>query len=270
MNQLIEMKPSRLSERDLNFGQLCNLKYLCDYCSLDRTYALAELFNNNSRKLQIEEKIFLINYVVTRKAFKEEEFKLYRTKHNKQVILSKQQVAEGGYSVIKEELQDSLELLLDLSTPEEIAAIKKEREKQILNDLQSNEFQILEWGEELLAFCPSRNIVFYDNNLSECIKYYGSTIRCNFMQPYIYDNKIWIARYNSPQTCKEEKTPFPIFTNNMYLRLYKSQVNPEDYFTISMKKIAAHPILYEAVGPENQAIIDSVLSEKDTNKVPKL
>lgn len=246
MNQLIEMKPSRFSERDLNFGQLCVLKYLCDYCSLDKAYALAELFNNNSRELQIEEKVFLINYAVTGKAFKEEEFKLYKTKHNKQVILSKQQVAEGGYSVIK----DSLELLL--------------------NDLQSNEFQILEWGEELLAFCPSRNIVFYDNNLSECIKYYGSTIRCNFMQPYIYDNKIWIARYNSPQTCKEEKTPFPIFTNNMYLCLYKSQVNPEDYFTISMKKIAAHPILYEAVGPENQAIIDSVLSEKDTNKVPKL
>ena len=60
--------------------------------------------------------------------------------------------------------------------------------------------------------------------------------------------------------CRKEKIDFPLFTESNYLWLYNHKDN-DDPFNSSLKRIASIPELYNAVGYDNQQLINQLVSK---------
>ena len=134
--------------------------------------------------------------------------------------------------------------------------------ENVIDFLKRLGFKILKQDGEIIAFFEKRNIVFYCDSLD------NNRLKLSFFQqPYIDRDRPWIAFLKGFSECIDQKIDFPLFTDGSFLRL-DSSTDDDTQFINSMKKIASMPELYNAVGYENQQIIDKVVAEnsKRTNK----
>ena len=139
--------------------------------------------------------------------------------------------------------------------------------KQIISNLKQQGFKILKQDNELIAFCEERNIMFFCRDMDHILQNYEGDRMAYYQQPYITnDGTCWIAFHCHFENCKKEKTKFPLFTESNYLRIH-NLTDKDSPFISSMKRIASIPELYNAVGYENQQLIEKVIFEN--TKTPK-
>lgn len=132
---------------------------------------------------------------------------------------------------------------------------------QIIRNLKQQGFKILKQDNELIAFCEERNIVFFCRDMVHILENYEGDKWSYYQQPYItYDGDSWVGFFAHFKNCRKVKTQFPLFTESNYLWLYKL-TDKDSPFISSMKRIASIPELYNAVGYENQQLIDRIVSE---------
>lgn len=238
-----------MDEKGLDGAGLFALNNLCNSASSDRVKYLISLFNNGSNELKPHEICFLINYVIKGrvKSVAGEGYDLYQDDSGKKIILSAQEVASGNY------------IILDTQNSEENSVAK------IKEDLEGVGFKFLETKEFLLAFCEERNIVFYSPSIDYAVTYYGGDSICFFQQPNVGNNgEKKVSFYLKLENCKKGKLDFPLFSEERcgYLSLYDRAKDEDSPFVSSMKRIAQYPVLYDAVGPQNKALIDNILSSE--------
>lgn len=133
--------------------------------------------------------------------------------------------------------------------------------EQIISNLKQQGFKILKQDNELIAFCEERNIVFFCRDMVHILKNYESDKMSYYQQPYItFDGASKIGFFSHFKNCRKVKIDFPLFTESNYLWLY-NLTDKDSPFISSMKRIASIPELYNAVGYENQQLIEKVISE---------
>ncbi len=256
----------RMDERSLGL-QVLILNNLCNSANIERIEYLISLFNNDSAALDLFEKCFLINYVGKNQVscVKERDYGLYIDDNGKYLILSKEET--DTYTIVEDnhvlETMGFVNNFFREQYPQENENSSNYTVDRIVNDLIQSGFKFLETNDYYLAFCEERNIVFFARTAEELIINYDEITMSFFQQPYIsYYGTPWIGRFWRPERCRMEKIDFPLFTDKSFLRLYNSTIDNDTPFISSMKRIAKYPELYEAVGAENRALIDKILSEE--------
>lgn len=250
----------RMSERELNFVELMGLSNLCKSEDKDRINYLVQLFNSDPSSLERYETCFLINYVAKNRVYcvKDKEYWLYEKYSGEKMILSKDEILSGGYTV-EDDLWD---YLLNLAYEESLKPRKTVSLEQIISNLEQDGFKILDSKNCLLAFNESRNIVFYASSIEKAIHEYNNKNYCLYQQPRICRDGLHVVScYLKPENCEEKKTDFPVFYDEIasYLRLYDMANDKDTVFNSSMRRIAQYPELYNAVGTENQKLIDEIV-----------
>ena len=262
----------RMSERDLDFIGIMALIGLCKDASVSRIEHLVKLFNESPDLLEDYEKCFLINYVAMGRveSVKDKDYALYSVRKSildeEYFYLSRRRKIRNMDNTLNSNRRKPMEKTLILSKEEYESKsfnpiLNSENNIEIIiKDLEGKGFEFLETRECLLAFCEKRNIVLYANSIDEILRYYGKSLLNFFQQPYVtYDNRIAVSYFPSIDTCKSKKTDFALFSESNYLNLYNRCIDNDTPFNSSMKRIAKYPKLYNAVGKENQKLIDSIV-----------
>ncbi len=240
---IIRKNNERIPERELNIAEVMALNNICHSVSKDRIEHYIHLFNDASSSLEKYEICFLVNYVTKGRinVIKDKCYNLYVTNSGKKIILSKDEIENGCYTVVDDDISLT----------------------KIIEDLEKEGFKILETEESLLAFCEERNIVFYSNSIKNAIKYYCTKEMAFFQQPRVtYDGEKIVSHYSTPDQCKKKKSSFPLFSSGTYLWLYDPDKDEDSVFNSSMKRIAQYPELYNAVGAKNKALINNIVLSK--------
>ena len=255
-----------MCEGDLNFIGIMALNHLCHSASLERIEYLIKYYNQDAShiySLEDYEVCYLVNYVAKGRVqcVNDRGYALYENGKGKRMVLSKEDIESGHYSVFEDRNVDSMK------PSEKVDFINK-----IIDDLEKEGFKILDTNDCILAFCEDRNIVFYAPSLDYALRYYGSPTSCFYRQPYpsIFKNDTAaIGLFSSVDECFKDKVDFPVFSEFRYLFLYNRLTDKETVFNSSMRRIARYPELYNAVGEENQKIIDKVV-QSEPEEIEKL
>ncbi len=172
-------------------------------------------------------------------------------------------VGENTNKLMEEEVEN---YLASISGKDNITLPNKDNITlpNIIAELEENGFVILKLDDELIAFCEERNILFFANDIKNLLNNYESDSFSFYQQPYISsDGKVWIGFRSHLKDCVKEKVDFPPFGENCYLWMYnpsyaRKSGRESNSFLTSMEKIARYPEIYNAVGLENQELIDSI------------
>lgn len=251
----------RMSEGNLNIIGIMGLNNLCHYVSPERVEYLIQLYNDSSSCIEDYEICFLINYVARGRVecVEDKEYALYEDAVGRRMILSKEDIEKGNYSIYEDRDIDAMKIV------DKEALIDK-----IIKDLEKEGFEFLETKDYLLAFCKERNIVFYSDFIDDVLKYYGSS-RINFFQQpkpsFLNPDTTVVTFYPTLDKCNKEKYDFPLFTEFSYLWLYDRKDDKDTVFNSSMKRIAKYPKLYNAVGEDNRKLIDSIVSSPEESPI---